>query len=169
MLISKTMVRSLSEQVANELGASHKYVAMACEFDSMGLKVFSRRFFAQADEERMHALKIARYLLDVGARVAFAAIPAPGSKFGTAREIVAAALESELTVTRQINDLMALAEKEKDYATRSFLQWFVTEQVEEVSSMTELLQLVDMAGDKNLFQVEARLLHLPAEGGAKEE
>jgi len=73
------------------------------------------------------------------------------------REIVKAAVDSEITVTRQINDLMAKSEKEQDYTTRSFLKWFVDEQVEEVSSMTELLQLVTRAGESNLLYVEARL------------
>jgi ferritin len=70
---------------------------------------------------------------------------------------VKAALDSEMTVTQQINDLVALAEKENDYATRSFLKWFVDEQVEEVATMTELLQWVTMAGEANLFALENRL------------
>jgi len=167
MLISKQMGARLSEQFINELGASHNYLSMACELDSMGLKIFAKRFFEQADEERIHALKIARYLLDVGATVESDAIPAPKTRYGTASSIVDAALKSELTVTKQINDLVAFSEKEKDYATRSFLQWFVDEQVEEVATMTELQQLVSMAGEKNLFQVEERLLHMSAESSKK--
>ena len=71
--------------------------------------------------------------------------------------IVQKALDHELLVTGQINDLVALAESEKDYATRSFLQWFVDEQVEEVSEVSGLLQLVQLAGEKHMLQVEARV------------
>ena len=72
-------------------------------------------------------------------------------------QIVQTALEHELTVTKQINKLVARAEKENDYAARGFLQWFVDEQVEEVATVSELLDLVKLAGPKNMLQVEARV------------
>ncbi len=158
MMISKAMNTSLNRQIANEMNASHKYLAMAYCFEDMGLKIFARRFNQQADEERGHALKIARFIQDVGGSVVFEGLDKPKSDYKSAKQIVQAAVDSELTVTGQINDLVAQAEKEKDYATRSFLQWFVDEQVEEVSSMTELLKLVTMAGEQYLFQLEGRLM-----------
>lgn len=158
MMISKDMVAGLNGQIANEMSASHKYLAMAYCFEGMGLKVFARRFMEQAEEERGHALKIAKYILDVGGKVALDAVDKPRGDYKNAREIIQGAVDSELTVTRQINDLMAQAEKEKDYATRSFLKWFVDEQVEEVSTMSELLQWVTLAGEQNVFQVESRLM-----------
>ncbi|OWY73407.1 hypothetical protein B7486_03435 [cyanobacterium TDX16] len=157
MMISKPMNAALDKQIANEMAASHKYLAMAFCLDSMGLKIFAQRFMQQADEERGHALKIAAYIQDVGGKVTLGAMDKPKADYKTVREIVKAAVDSELTVTRQINDLMAKSEKEHDYATRSFLKWFVDEQVEEVSSMNELLQLVTRAGESNLLYVESRL------------
>lgn len=157
MMISPLMNKALNEQVTNELGASHRYLAMAYSFDHMGLKIFAQHFIRQSNEERMHAMKIAKYISDVGGQVVIGPIAAAQGDFSSAKTIVKGALDSELTVTRQINDLVALSESEKDYATNSFLKWFVDEQVEEVSSMTELLQLVTMAGDSNLFAVETRL------------
>lgn len=157
MMISKQMNAALSKQIANEMGASHKYLAMAYCFEDMGLKVFARRFMEQANEERGHALKIAQFIQNVGGRVVFEGLDKPKCDYKSAKDIVQAAVDSELTVTAQINDLMAKSEKEKDYATRSFLQWFVDEQVEEVATMTELLQLVSRAGEANLLYVEARL------------
>lgn len=162
MLISQQMNQALNQQIGHELGAAYKYLAMAYWFESAGLKVFAGRFFEQADEERGHARKIGKYLLDVGAKVQLGALGPPRADYPTVRAALEAALESEMTVTRQINELTALAETERDYATRSFLQWFVDEQVEEVATMTELLQLVSLAGEANVFQVEARL---SAKGG----
>ncbi len=162
MMISSRMVTSLNGQIANELLASHKYLAMSYCFEDMGLHVFAKRFMEQADEERGHALKIAKFIQDVGGKVILDKIDKPKSDYKSARQIVQAAVDSELLVTKQINDLVAQAEKEKDYATRSFLQWFVDEQVEEVATMSELLKLVVMAGEQYLLQVEGRLAAMMA-------
>lgn len=156
MMITAKMNDRLNQQIANELNASHKYLAMAYCFDGMGLKVFAQRFNQQAAEERTHALKIADYIHDVGGKVVFESLDKPKGDYANAKAIVKAALDSELTVTAQINEIVAMTEKETDYATRTFLQWFVSEQVEEVSSMTELLQWVTLAGD-NLIPLETRL------------
>lgn len=157
MMISEKMNQALNRQVTSEFGASHAYLAMACCFHDMGLKVFAQRFYQQAGEERDHAVKILKYVQDVGGKTTFDAIAKPKVGYTTALSIIEAAVEAEQGVTKQVNELMALAEAEKDYATRSFLQWFVDEQVEEVSSMLEIQQWVQMAGEKNLFFVEARL------------
>ncbi len=156
MMITAKMNDRLNQQVANEMNASHKYLAMSYCFDAMGLKIFAQRFKQQAVEEQGHALKIADYIKDVGGKVVFDAIDKPKGDYPNAKAIVKAAVDSELTVTAQINEIVAMTEKETDYATRSFMQWFVSEQVEEVSSMTELLQWVTLAGD-NLIPLETRL------------
>jgi len=158
MMISETMNAKLNEQITAEFAAAHKYLAMACAFDSRGLKILCQRFVQQAAEERDHAMKILHYMLEVGGRVHLEAVPEPADQFANPKAIVAAALESEQHVTRLIHDLVSLADSEKDYATRSFLQWFVDEQVEEVASMRDLLTLVELAGN-NLLQVEARIRH----------
>ena len=156
-MISAAMNAKLNEQVTNELAASHSYLAMSCAFDELGLKVLSKRFFAQADEERDHALKLVKYIQEVGGTVTLDAVPKPKAKYGSPLAILKAALDAELNVTQQVNELVGLADKEKDYASRSFLQWFVDEQVEEVASMRHLVQLAELA--KDMFQVENRLRH----------
>lgn len=164
MMISAKMNTALNQQVTNELNAAFSYLAMSFAFEDMGLKIFGQRYKEQADEERGHAMKITGYIQDVGGKVCLDAVGKPKGDYDSAQAMVEAALASEETVTQQINDLVALAEVEKDYATRSFLQWFVDEQVEEVSSMSELLQLVKMAGEANLFLVEGRLAKMMAAG-----
>jgi ferritin len=157
MTISKTMNDMFNKQITNELKSSHDYLAMATNFVDMGLTVFARRFFAQSVEEREHALKIIKFVQDVGGKVNLGSIPEPSADYHSTSEALAAAVEAEQSVSRQINELIALAEKENDYASHGFLEWFVSEQVEEVASMLELQQWVKIAGEQNLLQVETRL------------
>ena len=154
MLISEKMNGALNEQIGHEFGASIQYVAIAAHFDSEGLPTLARHFYKQATEEREHAMRFVKYTLDADGRVAIPAIPAPRSSFGSAEEAVQLSLDWEKKVTKQINGLMDLAIKENDHITQNFLQWFMTEQLEEVSSMDTLLRLVRRAGEKGLLFVE---------------
>lgn len=166
MMISKKMCGKLNEQITHELSASQKYLAIACQFDAMALKNMSTFFRRQAEEEREHALKILDFLQEVGGPVTLAALAAPPAKYPSVKAMIQAALTSEQAVTGQINELTSLAEDEKDHATRAMLQWFVTEQVEEVSSMEHLLRITEMAGP-NLLQLEAYMRQLLMSEGAK--
>ena len=157
-MISAAMNAKLNEQVATEFSAAHAYLAMACAFERMGLKVLYQRFIAQHQEELTHAMKIIDYIQRVDGTVSLEAIPEPRADFESVESIVHAALEAERDVTQKINALVALADSENDYASRSFLQWFVDEQVEEEESMTDLLSLVRLAGN-NLIAVEQRVRH----------
>lgn len=157
MMIPEKMNQKLNEQITNEFHAAYSYLSMACALDAMGLKILAKWFLGHSAEERVHGMKILHYVQEVGGTVTLGTMPKPKSDYKSTEDIVQAALDHELLVTRQINDLMALAEEETDYASRSFLQWFVDEQVEEVSLITDLLQLIKMAGDKNMLQVEARV------------
>ncbi|MBX3393897.1 MAG: ferritin [Phycisphaerae bacterium] len=168
-MISKKMNSALNRQIANEMNASFKYLAMSYQFSDMGLLIFGKRFRQQSDEERGHALRIADYIQDVGGSVVLETVEKPKSKYPGAKSMVEAALESERTVTAQINDLVDLAFSEKDHATQSFLKWFVDEQVEEEKSMNDLLQMMKLAGDQNLFLVEHRILSIKPEEGVPGE
>ena len=158
MMISTTMNAKLNDQIGAEFAAAHAYLAMSCAFDRMALKVLAKRFLKQHDEERGHAMKILHYVQEVGGTVSLEAISKPKKDYKSMEAIVSTALQNEKDITAKINDLVGLADKEKDYATRSFLQWFVDEQVEEISTMSELLNLVKLAGD-NMLQVEALVRH----------
>lgn len=159
MMISKAMNAKLNEQITNEFSASQSYLAIATMFDGMALKGLAAFFRKQTEEERGHALKILDYIQEVGGEVRLASLPSPKHDYPTAKAAIDAALKHELKVTQQINDLVALAEKENDYATRSFLNWYVDEQVEEVSSMEHLLRIAEMAG-VNLLQLESYVRHM---------
>ncbi len=157
-MVSKAMNAKLNEQITTEFSAAHSYLAMVCALERMGFKILAKWFLARHKEEQEHAGKVLQYLHDVGGTVTLEGISKPAPKFKNVEAVVQAALQSEQNVTQMINELVALAESEKDYATRSFLNWFVDEQVEEVAQMTDLLTLVQLAGD-NMLQVEARLRH----------
>ena len=154
MLISHQMNAALNQQIGYEFGASLQYVAIAAHFDRESLPELARYFYRQAEEEREHAMRFVKYIVDAGGRVEIPTIPAPQSQYATTEEAVQKALDGELTVTREINALVDFTFKETDHTTRNFLQWFVTEQLEEVSSADTLLRIVQRAGEQNLLHVE---------------
>jgi ferritin len=127
---------------------------MAYYFESETLPGLAEFFHAQADEERDHALKLLSYISEAGGQPLVPATNEPKNHFEDAEEVVQIALNQELKVTEQINSLVDLAIKENDHLTRSFLQWFVDEQLEEVSSMSDLLNVVRRAVKTNLLLVE---------------
>ena len=166
MLISKAMNASLNQQVGNELHASNQYVQIAAYFDAEGLPILAKHYFTQAAEERDHAMRFVRLILDGGGDVKIPQVPAPKPAFKTALEAVQLALESELKVTKQINEIVDLAIKEKNHIMKNGLDWFVNEQREEVTSADTLVRMVKRAGEAGLFHVEAFLRDggLEAEG-----
>ncbi len=159
MLISKKLNDAINAQIGRELEASHQYLAIASYFDGRHLKKFGELFFKQATEEREHAEKFLKYILDAGGEVVIPAIAAPKATFGSAEEAVALSLNWEKDVTKFIYELVDIAVAEKDYIARQFLDWFVAEQLEEVSSMDQLLGVVQMSGEKNLIMLEAYVSH----------
>jgi len=159
MLIGAELNKAFNEQIGRELLASHQYVSIASYFDGRALKKLAELFFKQAEEEREHAMKFVEYLNDVHGKVEIPAVPAPKADFASALEAVKLALQWEMEVTQHINNLMTLAIEQKDYAAQEFLDWFVKEQVEEVSSMQDLVQVVEQVGEQYLIMVEAYLSH----------
>jgi ferritin len=159
MQISKAMSDLMNAQIGNELGASNQYLQIAAYFEGQALKKIAKLFVKQAEEERTHAMKFFEHLNEVGAPVSIAAIPAPKYEIASAEEAFVMSVAWEKEVTRQIYAMVELSIKEKDYASQNFLQWFVAEQVEEVSSMETYLQIVQRSGEKNLLMMEAYLSH----------
>jgi ferritin len=153
-LISKKVAAAINAQIGLEFLASLQYEAIAAWFRLEGLPRLQAHFNQQANEERDHAHRFIRYLLDVGMGLELPAIPAPQCKFKSATEAVSLSLTHELKVTDSIKQLLTLAEKENDRFTQNSLQWFIQEQLEEVSSTDELLQIVKRAGDGELLFVE---------------
>ena len=167
MIISKKLQNAINAQIGNELGASLQYLQIAAYFDAETLPNLSQFFFLQADEERAHAMKFLHYLLEVGAQVAVPAVAAPKVSFSSAEEAVGAALNWEKDVTKQIYGLVEIANDDKDYISQRFLDYYVVEQLEEISMMDTLLNMVRKAGEKNLFVLDNRVMGLRAPEGAE--
>jgi len=156
MLTSQKVIDAINEQIGYEFSASLQYYAIGAHFAAEALPQLSQHFFKQAEEEKGHALRFIKYIVDAGGRVVIPAIDAPKSKFKTARDAVKLSLDQEVHVTQQINGLVGLARKQNDYITINFLQWFLTEQLEEVSSMDNLLKIIERAGN-DLLQADEYL------------
>jgi len=160
MMISAELATAFNEQIGHEFGASLQYVSIAAHFQRHHLTLLAKLFFDQAEEERQHAMKFVKYLLDTGAELHLPQTPAPVAAFASSEAAVQAALDWEREVTAQVTKLMDLAARQNDYLAQSFMQWFVDEQLEEIVKMDRLLGVVKQAGEKNLLMVEAYLVHL---------
>jgi ferritin len=157
--------QALNEQVGREFAASQQYVAIAAYYDSETLPQLAGHFYRQAVEERNHAMMIVQYLLDADERVAIPGVEAPRSEFADPVAPVELALDQERQVTAQIVELAKLAREEDDLVGEQFLNWFLEEQREEVSSMSDLLNVVRRAGDTNILLVEDYLARSGGEEG----
>jgi ferritin len=165
MIIKQKVVEALNMQLISEFSASSQYTAIAVYFDEKALPELSNYFLNQSEEERMHAMKIIHFMLDAGAKPIIPALPEVMNDFDSAEKAVELAFNQELKVTDEINNLVALSLEEGDHTTNQFLQWFVTEQVEEVSTIGQLLQTIKHAGN-NLLLVEDYVRRNPQHAGA---
>jgi ferritin len=164
MITNEKTVQAMNAQIQSEFHASSQYVAMAIYFDEQGLPDLAQFFYRQAEEERMHAMKFVHFLLETGARPLIPDIPEVRNEFEDAEDVVQTALNQELKVTDQINNLMGVATEQNDFTSQNFLQWFVEEQVEEVDSFTTLLQTIRHAAGNMLFVEDFVRRNVPHQG-----
>lgn len=170
MIVNENAVAAMNDQIRNEFTASSQYVAIAVYFDDEGLPDLAGFFYRQAEEERMHAMKFVHFLLETGAKPIIPDLPAVKNEFESAADAVQYALDQEIKVTNQINNIVTIARQHNDHVSDQFLQWFVEEQVEEVDSMTTLLGTIKHSAG-NLLLVEdfvrrQMAVAAAAEGGA---
>ncbi len=161
MLLKQSVVDAINGQVMEAFVSAAQYIAISLYFEEETLPELGKYFYAQAMEEHEHAMKLLRYITEAGNKGIVPATPAVKNHFKAAEVAVQLALDQEMKVTDQINSLVDLAIKENDHLTRQFLQWFVTEQLEEVSTMSALLSVVKRAGETNLLLVEEYLARNP--------
>ncbi len=140
---SERFVEALNDQIGRELNAAHQYTAVAAYYDQETFPRLAKFFYDQAEEERGHAMKMVGYLRDTGANLRLGEIKAPRTSFADHIEPIRLALEHEKKVTVSISGLFEIARETNDYASESFMQWFVDEQVEEEATMDSLLQVAE--------------------------
>lgn len=149
-MIPNTVSKALVTQMNMEFQAFYKYLAISSFCESKSLIGFAKWFAKQSEEERQHAMKIYRYLLDQDAQIDFLPLTQPSANFNSITHAIEVALENEKKVTASINEITGLATKENDFATASFLKWFIDEQVEEeatVKTMLDRVKMVEKSGE----------------------
>ena len=154
----------LNEQIGHEFSAAQQYIAIAVWYDQQTLPRLAAHFYQQALEERNHGMMIVQYLMDTDRKVVVAGAEVPRNEFASISEPVAVALEQEKRVTSQINAITAAARAENDFQGEQFMQWVLKEQVEEVSSMSDLLRVCERAHGNEL-QIEDYLARETAAAG----
>ncbi len=146
-MISKKLEKAINEQINKELYSEYLYISMQAWFANQNLDGMATWMDAQGKEERFHAMKFFNYLIERGGKVALKPIDGPQVDFDNPLKAFSQAYKHEQLVTKSINDLMDLAIKENDHAAKSFLQWYVDEQVEEEASVDKIVAQLKMVGD----------------------
>ncbi len=158
-MLSDKMIKAINGQINREMYSSYLYLGMASYAVSEGLSGIANWFNIQVQEELSHAHKMYDYVNQQGGRVVLLDIEQPPQEFSSIKELFEKTLEHEKIVTGLINQLVDFAKAEKDHATEIFLQWFVTEQIEEEANATDILQKMKLMGkDGNgLFMIDSEL------------
>jgi len=146
-MISQNLATALSDQVNAEYYSAYLYLSMSACADEAGLKGVAHWLFVQAQEEMAHGTNMYQYILERGAKPAFAEIKTPPSDFSDVKQIFEEVLAHEQIVTQRINAIATMAMQEHDHACYQFIMWYVNEQVEEESSASDIVSKVQMIGD----------------------
>jgi ferritin len=147
-MLSKLLEEALNNQVSNEAASAHTYLAMASWADIQpGLEGVAEFFYKQSEEERLHMLKLIKYINERGGYAIVPELKQPETNYKSLKKVFEQFFESEKSVSESINELVNLALKEKDYATHNFLQWYVAEQIEEESLARKLKEKLELIGE----------------------
>lgn len=159
MPFSERSQDAMNQQLNLEIQAFYTYLGMSDYFDSVSLPGFSQWMFNQSQEEWMHAMKFRTFIQDRGGRVLLCEIAKPSSDYPSALAVFEKALGNEQAVSQSIANIYAIAEEEKDFASQAFLNWFVTEQVEEEKTMSDIIDWLRRMVDSphGLFLLDERL------------
>ena len=158
-MIKQTVLESMNKQIMHELYSAYFYLSMSAHCESANLPGFATWLRVQAQEEQGHAMKFYDYILDRGGKVALQAIAQPPVDFASPQDIFKQVYEHEQKVTGLINAIYDIAMAEKDIASQIFLQWFITEQVEEEKNASQILDMLNKIGSSvgSLYQLDHRL------------
>lgn len=158
-MISKTMQDALNGQINVEQASAQLYLAMSAHCEGKSFRGFAHWLKVQAGEETKHALRLVEFLLHRQGKLELRTVPAPPTDFGGVIEVFERTLEHERGITKRINALFELARAEKDHASEVALQWYVSEQVEEESQVTQVVDHLHAVGDKGggIWYLDSRM------------
>lgn len=159
-MLNKKMAQALNEQINKEMFSAYLYMSMSAYSNKIGLKGFANWFMVQYHEEMFHAMKIYEYVQRQGEDVKLEAIKAPPAEFSSQLDMFTQTLAHEQYITSSINDLMELAISAKDHATQIFLEWYITEQVEEEENDNDMIAQLKLIGDnvQGLLMLDRELM-----------
>ena len=146
-MLLKNIENALNKQIRIEAESSQTYLSMACWAEVQGLEGIAQFMFTQSDEERLHMLKLIKYVNERGGHAQITDLKAPKTTYGTFKEMFEELYKHELFVSDSINQLVHITFDEKDYATHNFLQWYVAEQIEEEAQAKSILDKINLIGD----------------------
>lgn len=146
-MLKKNIESQLNQQIRIEGESSQIYLSMACWAENQGLEGIAQFMYKQSDEERMHMLKLVRYVNERGGLAQITELKAPKTEFPTFKEMFEELYQHELFVSNSINELVHITLQEKDYATHNFLQWYVAEQIEEEAQAKTILDKINLIGE----------------------
>ncbi|MGW8195876.1 MAG: ferritin [Desulforhopalus sp.] len=146
-MLNKEMAKALNKQINREMYSAYLYMSMSAHSAKIGLKGFANWFMVQYHEEMYHAMKMYEYVQRQGEDVVLEKITGPPSEFASPLDMFTQTLTHEQYITKSINDLMELAIKKKDHATQIFLEWYVTEQIEEEENDNDIILQLKIIGD----------------------
>ncbi len=150
-MLNKKVEKALQAQIQKEGFSSNLYLSMASWAETNGLAGIAAWFYAQAAEENEHMLKIIRFVNERGGHAIVPAFEQPQKEFESVRAVFELSLEHERKVSASINDIVGICLDEKDYSTFNWIQWFVSEQIEEEASVTAILDKLNLIGDGPLY------------------
>ncbi|WP_150463903.1 MULTISPECIES: ferritin [Francisella] len=153
-MLSQKLLDALNDQFNYELESANLYLAMAGYTEDLGLGGFTNWFMAQYEEELFHAKKIMKFINDKNGRIEVKSVSAPQNHFNSLLEAFEATLEHEQEVTNRFYCLMDIALEEREHATKSFLQWFIDEQVEEEATVNDMINKIKLVKDGGLYMLD---------------
>ncbi|QXP74094.1 ferritin [Tenacibaculum sp. HL-MS23] len=167
-MLSKSIEAALNKQIKVEAESSQIYLSMACWAETQGFEGVSQFMYAHSDEERMHMLKMVKFVNERGGHARVSDLAAPPAEFGSFKDMFQTLFDHEVMVSESINDLVHITLQERDYATHNFLQWYVSEQIEEEALARNILDKINLIGDDKggLYLFDNDIKQIVAQGAA---
>lgn len=167
-MLSKKIENALNEQIKIEAESSQVYLSMACWAEVQGFEGVAQFMYAHSDEERMHMLKLVKFVNERGGHAHVSDLAAPPTEFGSFKDMFQTLFDHEVFVSKSINDLVHITLEERDYATHNFLQWYVSEQIEEEALARNILDKINLIGDDKggLYLFDNDVKQIVAQGAA---
>lgn len=167
-MLPKKIEEICNVQIEKEGYSSNLYLAMAAWAENHGFSGVAEWLYAQSEEERLHMLKFIEYVNERGGKVIIPSFQKPPVDYESIKVMFNDVLKHEQYISASINEIVALCMEEKDYTTHNWIQWFVSEQIEEEASVQAILDKLNLVGDKNMYMFDKDIMSMRTSGGTEE-